>query len=637
VVFSTFTGPMPKPRVAYLFSRYPVVSQTFCDSEMLALEERGFELEIGSLNPPPNSFRHERLDRLKAEIHYPPPPELRDEMAKDPAFKELLGEMIADHDERYGTVYKAKTRAKNAWYFAQLFRRLGVHHVHIHFANRATHTALFLKRLGFSFSFTAHAQDFMFDLGRNDLLAEMAREAEFVIAVSDYSKGLLGEICQESAHKVFRIYNGIEVNDFHAVPVRDRQPVRGISIGRLIEFKGFQHLISAAALLKRHGVAVELRVIGEGPIRAELEKRIADENVADVVTLLGMRSQEEVKKELHDADFFVLPSIFDSVGACDILPTVITEAMASSLPVVSTTVAGIPEMVAHGESGLLVEPSDAAALADAIATIAGRPELRRSMGAAGRLRAERLFTFESTARVLGEMFETKVVSGLTHERAVTPYVYLTHEWTGDSWLPEVPSLENGVRWIAESTSSGQASWHAATLARMETLPDANVIESLWLRRAADRARLESERSELGDAIDGRQFYAAARRAVYLAAVLERRDARLLHATRSGAVLTAWMLKRLRPGLKVTAAVEEEPTVPRGVLTRMLRSLDLVSVSDEKVLQSMKGKAEDVLQLHQPFIRRQFKVGPLRFNYRKAAPTVNRAAAEARWLAILKKL
>ncbi|MFZ4766501.1 MAG: hypothetical protein ACOYMN_16235, partial [Roseimicrobium sp.] len=156
---------LAKPRIAYLFSRYPVVSQTFCDSEMLALQSMGFELEVGSLNRPPNSFRHERLDRLDAEIHYPPPPDVMDALAKDPEFRRLLGPLINDHSERYGTGYKPATRARNAWYFAKLFRRLGVQHVHVHFANRATHTALFLKKLGFPFSFTAHAQDFMFDLG----------------------------------------------------------------------------------------------------------------------------------------------------------------------------------------------------------------------------------------------------------------------------------------------------------------------------------------------------------------------------------------------------------------------------------------------------------------------------------------
>src|SRR5882757_7481571 len=90
---SVFVIP-PPVRLAYLYSRYPVVSQTFCDSEMLALESLGFDLEVVSLNAPPDSFRHERLDRLKAEIHYPPPDHLLDAEAKAPAFKEKLGHLI---------------------------------------------------------------------------------------------------------------------------------------------------------------------------------------------------------------------------------------------------------------------------------------------------------------------------------------------------------------------------------------------------------------------------------------------------------------------------------------------------------------------------------------------------------------
>src|SRR5580704_19064048 len=152
-------------RLAYLYSRFPVVSQTFCDSEMLALESLGFDLEIVSFNAPPDSFRHERLDRLKAEIHYPPPDQVLDVEMKAPDFKTKLGALIAEHDQKYGKPYKAALRARNAWHFAPLLRKLGVQHLHVHFANRATHTALFLKKLGFTFSFTAHAQDFMVDLG----------------------------------------------------------------------------------------------------------------------------------------------------------------------------------------------------------------------------------------------------------------------------------------------------------------------------------------------------------------------------------------------------------------------------------------------------------------------------------------
>lgn len=629
-----------KPRIAYLFSRYPVVSQTFCDSEMLALESMGFELEIGSLNRPPNSFRHERLDRLKAEIHYPPPPDVLDALARDDEYQRLLGPLVADHSERYGTGYKPATRARNAWYFASLFRRLGVQHVHVHFANRATHTALFLKKLGFPFSFTAHAQDFMFDLGSHELLAEMARESEFVVAVSEFSRGLLCEQCPDSAHKIVRIFNGIEVGDFKPVPVKHRQPLRIVSIGRLIEFKGFQHLIGACGKLKQQGVPVQLRIIGDGPMRADLEARIAAEEVADTVTLLGVRTQEEVKRELAECDVFALASIFDTVGASDILPTVITEAMASHLPVVSTTVTGIPEMVVHGETGLLVEPTDEQALAAALAELASDPAKRERMGQAGRARAEQLFTFPATAGVLGGMFTERFGQAALQgsARQQTPIVYLCHRWKGEGITHDAPGLADGVRWIAE-----HAAWppeelgDRATLEQMESLPDACVVESIWLRRSQQRAKLEAARSMMGDAVDSMLFYQCARHAIYLADILGKRGIRLVHAHRSDAVVTTWLLKQLLTGLKITAAIEENPVLPRGLLSRLLPGFDRLSVSDPKVLELLHGGHEDVLKLSGPFQRSEMRLGPLRFKTKKPAAAVDRQQVEFAWLAILKEV
>ncbi len=623
-----------KPRLAYLFSRYPVVSQTFCDSEMLALERMGFEIEIGSLNRPPNSFRHERLDRMKAEIHYPPPPDLLDGIVKDPEFKKTLGAMIKEHGEVYGTGYKPATRARNAWYFAQLFRRLGVRHVHVHFANRATHTALFLKKLGFTFSFTAHAQDFMFDLGSNALLSEMAQEAEFVVAVSDYSRDLLCEMCPESADKMIRIYNGIELDDFVPSVVKQRQPLRMVSVGRLIEFKGFQHLIGSCGHLKRRGLSFEMHIVGEGPMRQELEERIVAEKVQDCVRLLGVRSQEEIKRELAAADLFVLASIFDSVGASDILPTVITEAMACHLPVVSTNVTGIPEMVANGVSGLLVEPTDESAMADAIFELANDPERRRAMGAAGRKRAEMLFTFQATACVLGEKFIELASKGILpdHPRVETPIVYLVHHWDGGDLLKAAPGREEGVRWIAETASwPTEGGGDVPTLGQMEALPDASVVESIWLRRPSQRQKLESARGKIGDAVSSTDFYVAARHATYLADVLDSRGTKHVHAWRSDAVLTVWLLKQLRPDLKVSCAIEENPSVARSLLSRLVPDFDLTSISDGRLNEQLKIPCSDELKLEVAFRHKELRVGPLKVKRRVATPRRDRKSLEREWL------
>ncbi len=144
-------------RLGYLYSRYPVLSQTFCDTEMLELERRGFDLVLGAIHPPLTSIRHAHAARLKAPVHYAPPSAILktwEERARDDfRWPEKL---INEHERKYGAEFKPALRARNASYFAYLFAREGIRHFHVHFANRAAHTALFLKEMmGIPFSVTA--------------------------------------------------------------------------------------------------------------------------------------------------------------------------------------------------------------------------------------------------------------------------------------------------------------------------------------------------------------------------------------------------------------------------------------------------------------------------------------------------
>lgn len=629
---------MPRPRIAYLYSRYPVVSQTFCDSEMLGLEAMGFDLEIVSLNPPQDSFRHERLDRLQAEIHYPPPGAVLDAGARVPEFQAKLGPLIAEHDAKYGGKFKAAVRARNAWHFAPLLQKLGVPHLHVHFANRATHTALFLKKLGFSFSFTAHAQDFMVDLGSDDLLREMAREAKFVICVSDYSRDLLAKICPESAAKISRVYNGIELDDFPATEPERGDPLRIVSVGRLIEFKGFAILLEAITELNRRGVSVEARIIGEGPGRGELEQLISANGLLNV-SLPGARSQRQIQRELAESSLFVLPSIVDPKGACDILPTVITEAMAARMPVVSTRVAGIPEMVSHGETGLLVEPGDAHALADAIMELSAHPARRKEMGLAGRARAERLFASGETVRQLaGQLEKTCPADAPARPAARKPQVvYLMNAWDGGGAdLESLPDDER-MQLMACAITDEFASTDPGMLSRIEFLPDAVVLESHWLRRPDLRHRLERCRATTGDSVSGEEFYRQARRAVHLAELLPRRGVKHLHAFRSDAVLCAWLVKQLT-GMRISAAIEDSPVPGRALLGRLLADFDRVSNSDKKLAKLAGFPAEDDLELTKPATHRELRLGPIRLKLRTAPPRRDRRGLEDKWLEqILKNL
>src|SRR5436309_7621655 len=395
-------------RLGYLYSRYPVISQTFCDAEMLELERRGIELVIGSVYPPLTSLRHEYISKLSAPIHYAPPQEiLRIVERTAKTTHKWRRDLVEQHEGRYGPVAKAEQRARNALYFTEFFGRSGVDHVHVHFANRAAHTALFVKEIsGIPFSVTAHGQDFMKDLGSDDLLREICAAAEFVAAETDYSRDLLRKRCPNSAAKIHRVYNGIDLERFPAPRScnRDRIP-RIVSVGRLVPFKGFDDLIDACADLARRRIDFVCDIIGDGPLRETLQTKIEQLDLSSGVHLLGSLSQNAVLENLQAADLFVLASTTDTKGATDIFPTVILEAMASARPVVSTRLAGIPELVLDGDTGILVSPGYASALTEALQRLVYDRELRLRYGRAGRARIEQHFQIENTVAPLLKLLE----------------------------------------------------------------------------------------------------------------------------------------------------------------------------------------------------------------------------------------
>ena len=601
-------------RLGYLYSRYPVISQTFCDAEMLALERRGVELVIGSVHPPLTSLRHEYIARLRAPIHYAPPQEiLRIVERNAKAAGKWPRDLVEQHDRKYGPGAKAELRARNALYFGDFFTRTNVDHVHVHFANRAAHTALFLKEIsGIPFSVTAHGQDFMKDLGSDDLLREICAAAEFVAAETDYSRDLLRQRCRASAVKIHRVYNGIDLERFPIASLATTNFVpRIVSVGRLVAFKGFEDLIDACAELQRRGVDFICEIIGDGPLRETLQAKIERLDLSSRMRLLGSLSQKAVSQKLQTADLFALASTTDAQGATDVFPTVILEAMASARPVVSTRLAGIPELVVHGETGILISPSDTAALVNALQQLLLDPDLRLRFGRAGRARIEQHFKIENTVAPLLEMLERSCSrrpaggvrashpptpsSGAAGSEAVTTIAYLIDRWPDH----ELPLLERELEemkrrnvpiipFVCEFNSGTSLNRQMQQIGpSLEFLSDAMVLEAEWRANPGLAQQLEEDRARHGSRVPGAIFLRQARFALMLRKLFQEQNVSHIHATSSRALVCALILKKLT-GVTVSATIESRSKLPRDWIEAASSECTGGRLSSRKLVEQLDG-------------------------------------------------
>ncbi len=558
-------------KVAYLFSRYPVPSQTFCDTEIRALEAAGFGVEIYSCSPPTTSFRHGVEDWPRAQVSYAPP---LNGLAWWEASARRDGRWpaatIARHETEYGLRYEPAKRARHALYFADRLRWQGVEHLHVHFANRATHAALFIHKLtGIPFSFTAHAQDFLVDLGSDALLGEMCEKAAFVVAVSEWSRRALIEKCPSAEAKIHRVYNGLPLDRWPAPPsIPSRDPLLQIfSVGRLIEFKGFADLIAACGILRERGIPFRCDIAGDGPLREALESQAKDFTEPTArIRMFGLLPQDRIREHLKDCQVFALACKVDEKGACDVLPTVILEAMAAGKPVVSTRIAGVPEMVEDGKTGFLVPAGDPGALADALARLANDPETRAHFGVAGRAKLAAEFSADESARQLGNlMAAAKARSNFASDHSLpiapgTTTWCLFDQWPmsgqasagpGDKALVDLCRRAPGTRYLALATGDAptaveqsDATFDAVPM--LEFMPDALVLETWWRAFGRDAHRLEALRGRVGSACTTDDFLLAARRVLYLHYDLQRGSAGSyhLHAVGPDAMLCAWLLVQI---------------------------------------------------------------------------------------------
>jgi glycosyltransferase involved in cell wall biosynthesis len=565
-------------KVAYLFSRYPAVSHTFCDTEMLAHEQAGLDMEIDVIHPPLTSFRHGHAAQLRAPIFYAPPgPVLKafEQLARQQGrFPEAL---VREHEERYGLAFKPAERARNALHFADGLTRRGVNHLHVHFANRAAYTALFISTLsGIPFSFTAHGQDFMTDLGSRELLDEMCRRAAFVVAVSDYSRDLLARTCPAAEAKIYRIHNGMELRNFPLAPAPIHGAPRILSVGRLIPAKGHEHLIAACARLRDQGLVFECDIVGDGPLRDSLQAAIDAAQLGSTVRLTGSLPQEEVFRRLTDASIFALASVVDAQGTTDILPTVILEAMASARPVVATRVGGVAELVDDARTGFLVAPTDVTGLAEALAKLLADDTLRADFGAAGRAKVESEFRVKKSAAALRELFTQRARPSAPPGKlpsASPAFAYLVARWP-EPTLPDLArelnamiTVHPGMRVIVcrVASNANLTAEDAPLLEAMDFLPDGMVLEAEWQQERGLARQIEGWRNQLS--IEADEFLQQGRWALHLRRLITNANLRHLHVAGSRALPCGWILQQLC-GLTLSATIEQPPARSGALLQEL---------------------------------------------------------------------
>lgn len=405
------------PTVAYIFERYPVLSQTFLRREVAGVRDQNVRIQIHSLFPAnPADLAHQvegvPVDTFRwweaASLIIALPREL----LRDPALLRDGWHLFRHH---------RPTNRENFWstIWAAIFavcranriRREKPDIIHGVWATAPATAAAILARLcNVPFSFGGHAYD-IYRHGGDAFLEPKLRAASFVHTTTNTAAHYLRDRAHAAPVKIVLARRGLD--QLPPKPVRDNAtgtttstscPIRLLSVGRLVPKKGHVHQLAACALLKSRGVPFEARIVGDGPLRGELQQQIDRAGLHDLVTLTGPLPPDQVDEQYLWADIFWHTGIVDPEGDRDGIPNVIPEAFARCLSVISSPTAGPMEAVTHEVTGLLAEPSNPAELAAAVQRLAENPSLRCQLGDAGRRWVEQHFLISTNAAILAKAF-----------------------------------------------------------------------------------------------------------------------------------------------------------------------------------------------------------------------------------------
>lgn len=411
----------PVRRLAYLNSRYPALSHTFIEREIEAVRGHGFEVHTFSVRASPTEDLMSRTMRAEAESTFV----LLG--GKVGPWVRAHGSTLRRHPRgALGTVRTAlgsgeatpRARLWQMFYYGEAvvlhdqMRARGLRHVHVHHANVSADVARLTCHLGdavdgpgtWTWSATIHGSAEFENIHAWDLPNKI-RQSHAIACISDFTRGQLMRLVDRTHWDKIRVVRMSVDPELYLPPVAPRShdgPMRALAVGRLVTLKGFHVLIDAVDTLRQEGVDVEVRIVGQGPDEGALRAHIGELGLQDRIHLVGPVGQDDIVAHYHWADAYLMTSFMEG------LPVVLMEAMATELPVVTTAVAAVAELVRDGLNGHIVRMTRIDQLAEAIGRLAADPQERLRMGRAGRDAVLAEFTPRTTGPAMADFLRAAV-------------------------------------------------------------------------------------------------------------------------------------------------------------------------------------------------------------------------------------
>jgi len=388
-------------KLAYILSKFPKITEAFILYEIVELRNRGISVDIFPLFKTKEKTVHPEVQRLMAHVHYNPyislfiiRANLHFFFANPLKYTKSLFEIIIHTFGNWNFFFVAIACFPKTVGFAYKMQQLKITHIHAHFANHPTTSALVIHRLtGIPFSFTAHGSDIHRDQKMLDIKIDASQLA---VMVSEYNKQFICDRFKRKFDgKMQVIHCGVDPTIVKKNNDTNNSTIQILCIAALRNVKGHKYLIEACHKLKQNGVKFRMHLVGGGSLEKKIKTQILGLNLEHEIIMHGALSRPDVISLLGSSDIVTLTSIMDKKGRREGIPVSLMEAMAFGIPVVSSKLSGIPELVDSGQTGILTTPGNSKEISDALYKLCKDPKLREAMGIAGRKKMMKEFILKT--------------------------------------------------------------------------------------------------------------------------------------------------------------------------------------------------------------------------------------------------